>query len=700
MKIILSLFLTLNFLSAQDLKQQESVLDTLEQVDSLQYDKKIVDELLENARIHWLNANNAFLEEDTSFAASEFEVALNFLMEISAFSDVENDRDFQDLSKSVLADYQFFISRANNIPENSSVSALREKLNIDIETNGVANITIPLELLNSTQIPMQMNEYVERIFSFFRNKGRKHFERWINLSGKYFPMMTTIFNEVGVPQELKYLAMCESGLNPNARSWAKAVGMWQFMKSTGKMYGLRSNYWYDERRDFEKATRAAALHLKDLHTEYNDWYLAIAAYNSGSGNINRGIRKSGSRDFWEMRKYLPRETRNYVPQYIGVTLMGLKPDLFGFNPNDLAPEIQYEYVSIDDCVDLSVLAKCSEITLEEIKNLNPELLRWCTPPNYKNYQLRIPKGKTEVFFANYNIVPENQKQNWIVHIVKKGETVSQIARKYNIISSVIREANDLSSKTKLKVGRELVIPVSISATFAETIEKEISEVSVKKVKSKKKLVKTESIAPKGKAKIIYLVKKGDSIGELAESFNVGSSQIRNWNNISYTSKIFTGQKLTIYVTKEKSSEYKLISQMEPSERKTKKSETKSTRSKKQIPSTHKIKDGESLETIAAKYGTTVSEIKKANDLKSSRIYAGDEIDIPKKNSSVTKTEKNRVESKSNSNSNDKSKHIVKKGESLDSISKFYGVSVEDLKDWNKLKSSKILVGSKLIIKKS
>ena len=280
---------------------------------------------LEQARQHYLLALASQESGDSVSCGIEFEAAIQILNTLSDYSNIDSSKEYMDLSKSLVEDYEKYIAQIDSLGPNASVYALREKLNQIIEQGDVTGLKIPRIEIKGTQVPLPLNEYVERATAFFMGRGRHYIERWLYLSGKYFPIMKRVFKEEGTPEELTILSMPESGLRPDARSWARAVGLWQFMKGTGSLYGLRVNWWIDERQDFEKSTRAAARHLKDLYSELGDWNLVLGAYNAGAGRIFRAMRRSGSTDFWGMRKKLPRQTRNYIPQYVAIARIILNP---------------------------------------------------------------------------------------------------------------------------------------------------------------------------------------------------------------------------------------------------------------------------------------------------------------------------------------------------------------------------------------
>src|SRR3989337_4453243 len=311
-------------------------------------------------------------------------------------------------------------------------------------------------------VPVVINDKVEVYIKYFQTRGRKYFEKCLSKAEQYLPMVKEILRQHDLPEDLAYLALIESGFNPYAKSRAKAVGMWQFMKWTGKKYGLKVDLWVDERRDPEKATWAAARYLKNLYGIFNSWHLAAASYNAGEGRIMRAVRKQKTDDFWilaKQKKLLKRETRDYIPKYIAAMLIAKDPGKYGFSDIEYAPQLAYEKVSIPGATDLRVIAKACECSVEEIKELNPELLRWFTPPNLDEYKIKLPAEKTEAFRVNFAEIPPQERLNFLVHKVKKGETLSTIAKRYGSPVEAILHLNRLKSVSYVKAGTEIEVPV-------------------------------------------------------------------------------------------------------------------------------------------------------------------------------------------------------------------------------------------------
>ena len=298
-----------------------------------------------------------------------------------------------------------------------------------------------------SDLPLVMTDPVAGYINYFSNRGRGTLEHALARSGRYEDMIRHTLQEEGVPQELIYLAQAESGFHPLAVSRAGARGMWQFMGSRAKGYGLERSWWVDDRQDPEKATRAAAHHLKDLYTEFGDWYLAMAAYNSGPGTVQSAVKRTGYADFWELyrRNVLPKETRNYVPIIVAVTIMAKNPAQYGLDSVVKEKPVPYDTVKIDYPIDLRLAAECVDVTTSDLLDLNPSLLRLTTPKD-RAFELHLPAGTADKFQTAVASIPADKRVWWRYHKVQSGETLASIARTFHTTAKAIAEANDLNNK--------------------------------------------------------------------------------------------------------------------------------------------------------------------------------------------------------------------------------------------------------------
>ncbi len=317
--------------------------------------------------------------------------------------------------------------------------------------------------LSENHIPLTVNKNVQKFIRQYTYGSKHHLRGILGRAHKYFPMMKRAFKEAGLPEELVYLPIIESEFRVSAYSHKHASGPWQFIKGTGRHYGLECNWWVDERRNAEKSTLAAASHLKDLYVWLKDWNLALAAYNAGGGKIIKAIRKYDTRDFWELtkgkRSFIKKETKYYVPKFIAVTIVCENLGKFGFEDIEKEPVILFDIVEIPDATDLNLIAKICNTTYEEIKELNPELKQWATPPKIENYKVRIPYGTKAVFLSEFNKILPEDRITYRRHKIKKGESVWTIAKKYNIPRDMIMEMNKLNKKAFIREGHYLIIPI-------------------------------------------------------------------------------------------------------------------------------------------------------------------------------------------------------------------------------------------------
>src|SRR5262249_235237 len=292
-------------------------------------------------------------------------------------------------------------------------------------------------------LPLTINDYVAGYINYFSTRGRSVFEGAWTRSGRYREMILRIFKEEGIPQDLIYLAQAESGFKPLALSRARARGMWQFMSSRGVGYGLRGRFWVDDRQDPEKATRAAARHLKDLYNQFGDWYLAMAAYNSGPGNVQQAVRRTGYADFWELykRNVLPAETKNYVPIILAMTIMSKNPVQYGLDAIQPDPPLKYDVVKVDYPIDLRLVSDCVDMPVDQLIELNPSLLRRTTPKD-QSFDLHLPQGSKASYQSAIAAIPAEKRATWRYHTVERGETLAGIARKYHTTERAISQANE------------------------------------------------------------------------------------------------------------------------------------------------------------------------------------------------------------------------------------------------------------------
>jgi membrane-bound lytic murein transglycosylase D len=311
-------------------------------------------------------------------------------------------------------------------------------------------------------IPIVINDKVEQCIQYFQTTIRDKFVIWLVRSKKYIPFIKNLLKENGLPEDLVYMALIESGLNPYAYSRAKAVGLWQFITLTGRRYGLRVNWWVDERRDPEKSTIAAAKYLRDLYEMFECWYLAAAGYNAGEYKIIKAIKRYRTEDFWMLtrHRYLKRETKNYVPLMIAAALVVKDPEKYGFTNIEYEEPLRYEKVKVPELTALSVVAKACETSLDEIKDLNPELQRGVTPPHEVEYEVNIPFGKKDLFQKNFEALQPLEKFEFKTHLVKKGDTLKGIAKSYRVDLEPLLEINQLNKTSRIFEGTTLFIPIS------------------------------------------------------------------------------------------------------------------------------------------------------------------------------------------------------------------------------------------------
>ena len=545
----------------------------------------------------------------TEEAKQNFDNALNALL--SSDFDIRSDDRLQKEFDRVVAGVDELYPGGPSADGEAQQKA--EPAPID-ETNGItpaadASIKAKAEAEikhTHSDLPLMMTDQVAGYISYFSGRGRAGFERAFARSGRYHDMILATLKEEGVPQDLIYLAQAESGFHPLAVSRAGARGIWQFMSNRARGYGLYHNMWVDDRQDPEKSTRAAGRHLKDLYAQFGDWYLAMAAYNSGPGTVQAAVKRTGYADFWELyrRNVLPRETRNYVPIILAVTIMAKNPSQYGLDAVTLEHPAAYDTVTIDYPVDLHLVAECIHSTPDELQDLNPRLLRRTTP-HTGSFDLHLPAGTKDQYETAVAAIPSDMRLWWRYHTVQSGDTLASLARTYHTTAKLIAATNHLDS-TELEADANLIIPVtpgkhpaSDTATYARRITR-------------------------------YHVRKGDTVESVAENFGVSPQMLRRWNGL-HGSSLSGRRVLALHLPVAPGTGNSEEATSRPSKAKHSGAASKTDTASVKPPATksaqieplttektdtgvvhHKVKAGETLYSIASFYMTTVAALKRDN----------------------------------------------------------------------------------------
>lgn len=440
--------------------------------------------------------------------------------------------------------------------------------------------------------PVTMNKQVEFYLNFFQHKHKKSFARWLERSGRYLPMMQEELRQAGLPLDLVYLPMIESGYSLTAYSRAKAVGPWQFIHSTGRHYGLTIDNFVDERRDPVKSTRAAIAFLSDLYDRFGDWHLTVAAYNAGGGKINQAIKRYKTNDFWELaqKSYLKNETKRYVPKLIAAILIAGNPGKYGFDNIDYQAPLAYETVEVPAWTSLRAVEVACGADLEDLKDLNRQLLQMMTPPDKDGYLLKVPMGRKEILAKNLPKVHATSTTNYKTHVVGKKDTLSKICTKYNLNKLTLLKANNLR-KSKLTPGTRLRIPVQ--TTHYTLWDRDLP-----------------SSENDGSRLVLHTIKPGESISHIAQRYNVPLRLVAAWNELSDINRIRAGQQLALYVTDTAGTANIVTAKTAPH------------RPNTTTPVYYQVRSGDSLWSISRRFKLTATQLKKWNNLKDNLIHPG------------------------------------------------------------------------------
>jgi membrane-bound lytic murein transglycosylase D len=498
-------------------QSQQSGTTTAQSVDSAAKAYK-AQQLINTAEKSYHSGVDNYRAGHLDAARVDFDSAVDLML--TSGMDLKNDPqlsdEFEHLLSAVNSLEMAALKQGNGFSPTIEAAPLDAANEVTFSSNPELTARVAAELKTTqSDFPLVINDYVAGFISYFSNSpaGHAHLLRSLERAGKYKDMIQKVMREEGVPQDLIYLAVAESGFQPqalNARSGAG--GMWQFMPFTGA-YGLTRNGWFDERFDPEKSSRAYARYIKSLYNQFGDWYLAMAAYDWGPGYVQRAVMRTGYADFWELyrRGVLPGETKNYVPGIIAAIIMAKNPEQYGLDKMVPESPVVFDTVTVDHPIDLRLVADLTNASLPEIVALNPSLLRMTTPRDI-SFDLHIPVGMVDVFNERIKNIPEDKRASWRFHVVRTGESLDGIASALHARPSEIAEVNGITAGETVDAGDELVIPV-VTASASEHPQR-------------------------------YTVRHGDTLVTVADRFSVSTEQIKRWNHLS-SNAVKPGRVLTI-----------------------------------------------------------------------------------------------------------------------------------------------------------
>ena len=548
--------------------------------------------------------------------------------------------------------------------------------------------------------PVTVNKQVEYYLDFFSGRHRKNFEQWLSRSTRYLPMILEHLREAGLPEDLAYLAMIESGYNERAYSRARAVGIWQFIKPTGRHYGLVINGYVDERRDPIKSTRAAVAYLSALYDEFGSWYLAVAGYNAGEGKIRKAIKRYKTTDFWEIAqgRYLKLETKRYVPKLIAAIMISKEPEKYGFTDIQYQPALAYDTVEVPRWTSVKAVSLACNMDSKELRRYNNELRKEFTPPDRASYPIKVPVGKKELVEKNLPRVQAVVTTDYKTHKVKNGETLNSICKKYGLTKTVILKSNNLRS-AGLKSGQRLRIPYQ-TASYEMLPEGSVA----------KGYLSAESTDGNF---VLHKIQPGETVSELARLYNVPVHLIAAWNDIRDISRITAGQQLVFYV---RHSTPPVVAQSTATAKPARQLVASAVKERKDTPIDNKpapmqlavshssetgssqdyyiVQQGDSLWNIAGNFGLTSRQLRRMNGLAGNLIYPGDRLVVK----GAVKPEEQEIKGAVIKPEGQGIYYQVRNGDSLWDIAQRHAVTPEEIRNWNNLKGNLIHPGNRLLLK--